>query len=48
MLTLLLQDTAAQPPDTRRYMIAAYLVIGLILTAYYLFLWSRGRRAEEE
>jgi len=45
---LLMMDAAAHPPDTSRYMAAAYFVIGTVLTAYYLFLWSRGRRAEEE
>ncbi len=47
-LTLLVQNTAIRTPDTGGYMVAAYLVIGFVLTAYFLFLWSRGRRAEEE
>ena len=45
---LLIQNTAVQTPDTGGYMHAAYLVIGIVLTVYFLFLWNRGRRAEEE
>jgi hypothetical protein len=47
-LALVVQEAALRTPDTRAYMVAAYLVIGGVLGLYTASLLGRLKKAEED